>query len=289
MTQKTIITVLSYNICLEAMTNNKDNTLNPNTHTAVPLGKKCVPVSPGSKLTVCAKNMADMINGLASSLKVNCLDFVGIQEASRWDELMKAADSSLNEMGFEHSKANNTELVSFYNKNRFDLVHSIKESFSTDPNRPYQILIFKEKNAEGGIVFINVHNPHSFPFTSMQTDFSNELKKLSNLTSEEKQYPIIAVGDFNETGWDWSSNSLSPKSWKPFSDAGIETEISIDNPPFSCCQSDGIWDDGNGGFRKGSRGGDYIFYSESPAKPQVPPNYDTSSLKSDHLPVVAVL
>jgi len=143
------LTVLSYNVSFEAMTNHSSGS-------AKMLGDKCVPVSPGSKLTVCAKNTADMIDGLPAGLGVSALDFVGIQEASRWQELQKAAVKTLHLMLSIDGKGNNTQIVSFYNSTRFNLVHHGTWSFAGHADRPFQILVLQEKQGSGGVIFINI-------------------------------------------------------------------------------------------------------------------------------------
>lgn len=289
------LTTLSYNICLEAMTNNGSGKLSPS-HSAYPLGKKCVPVSPGSRLTVCAQNMAHMIDGLAASMHVNSLDLVGLQEASRWHELSTAASKSLATMKSVGIKPNMSEMASFYNAAKFSLSKSQGGLFNGQ-DRPFLILVLASVTGGSGVIFINVHAPHNWnlngnyehvTFDLLQHELSVALTSM-RLTAAERGYRIVVVGDFNETNWDWSTGALTAKQWKPFEDAGIDTTVSLQNTPFSCCQADGNWDDGHGQVKAGNRGGDYVFDSAGAAFLQVPGSYLASALCSDHLPMVALL
>jgi hypothetical protein len=292
------VTVLSYNICMEAMTNNSNGKLSPS-HSAYPLGKKCIPVSPGSRLTICAQGMANMIDGLAGSMNVASLDLVGLQEASRWGELSHAAVKSLATMQSIGIKPKMSEMVSFYNPTKFTLTKS-KGGLLDNQDRPFLILVLQTVGQSSGVIFINIHAPHNWTgdgeyglvtFDLLQKELSVAFTSLSPTVAERK-YRIIVVGDFNETDWDWSKSGtggLTTNSWKPLEDAGIDTEVSLQNTPFSCCQADGVWDDGNGKIKQGHRGGDYVFDSASAAFLQVPDNYSVSELMSDHLPMVALL
>jgi hypothetical protein len=294
------ITALTYNISFEAMTNRSIGT-------ATDLGKHCKTIG-DTKLTICGKNMANMIDGIPASLSVGELDLVGIQEASRWHLLQDAAKNTLRLMGHVHSgstihrpgkKPATTEMVSFYNKNRFTLKHQYTGEFAK--GRPYQILVLAETSSpKEGVIFINVHNPHPehikghkkrpFTFDLMKDQLTVALDSLS-LSDTEKQYRIIALGDFNETGW--MGKKLSPKEWAPFASikdaTGKERTISLKKEVWSCCHNDGKWSDKKGNIVFGHRSGDYIFDSAAPADNTYPPAYNPKLLQSDHLPIVAVL
>jgi len=274
------VTVLSYNICFQAMTHNA-------TGSAWELGNKCTYIG-HSKLTICANHMAEAIDAIPASLNVASFDFVGLQEASRWYLLQQNATETLNKMQVVGSKEGRSEMATFYNGTRYRLDNHYFGSFDTD--RPFQILLFKNLFDTSGTIFINAHNPHGYSFDGMQGILSTAIKAM-DLASAEKQYRIIAVGDFNETGWDWNTGKMKQKTWTPFYDNGvkIKTSISIDEAVYSCCQANGDWSDSNGGIAKGSRGGDYIFDSKNAAKIIIPSAYNPKVLQSDHLPVVALL
>ena len=277
--------VLSYNISFEAMTNNPGGS-------AGVLGAKCLPVAPKSRLTICAKNMAEMIDHIPSSLGMSNFDFVGMQEASRWDEMQKVSKtlSALTPYGSQYGRS---EMVTFYDSSKYQLDKDVHSGFEYD--RPLQILVLSNINDKGGVIVINAHCPHHLPnsykdytFTEFAKHTSSELAQLS-LTADEKSYRIVAVGDFNETCWDRIKSKLEPKHFKPFEGAGVDTEISIKDTPFTCCQGNGVWENSSGKMIYGWRGGDYIFDSQQAADAQVPSVYPTDKLLSDHLPVIAIL
>lgn len=309
--QSNSIAVLSYNICLEAMTHNADGKRKRGS--ASELGNRCT--GPQHGLTKCAQNMAQAIDLMPATLGVKNFDLVGFQEASRALLLQQAAGATLNKLRPVFSKATNSEMASFYDDQQFDLAHQITSKFSDQSqDRPFQLLVLNRKGTSDGVIFINCHCPHATEvnsahprkltysdFGAIAFDLGHALKTLP-LTNSEKTYRIVAVGDFNEAGWDWASNSVTPNHWQPLSDAGISTSISIDPAPFTnppkdvrlrlrtCCMGDGQWTDKNGELKEGSRGGDYIFDSLAPAPAQIP-SIDANSfnLCSDHLPVVALM
>jgi endonuclease/exonuclease/phosphatase family metal-dependent hydrolase len=309
--QSKSIAVLSYNICLEAMTHNADG---KRMHgSAVELGNLCT--GPKHGLTKCAQNMATAIDLMPATLGVSNFDLVGFQEASRGSLLQKAAGATLDKLTPVFSKATNSEMASFYDGQKFDLSHQILAQFSDQSqDRPFQILVLNRKGTSDGVIFINCHCPHAgaenlahpkkltySDFKAIAFDVGAALKTLS-LSTSEQAYRIVAVGDFNETGWNWGASVVTPNHWTPFSDAGISTSISIDPTPFTnppkgvrlrlrtCCMGDGQWTDANGDLKEGSRGGDYIFDSVAPAPAQIPSiNAKSFNLCSDHLPVVALM
>lgn len=305
------IAVLSYNICLEAMTQNVDGKRTGGS--AAALGKRCT--GPPHGLTKCAQNMATAIDAMPGTLGISNFDLVGFQEASRANLLQKAAQATLDKLQPVFSMAARSEMASFFDDQKFDLSHTIKSEFSdSSGDRPFQILVLNRKGTSDGVIFINCHCPHGgavnlkhpkkltySDFEAIAFDLGNALKTLP-LTSAEKAYRIVTVGDFNDTGWDTTSHSVTPNHWMPVSEAGISTSISIDATPFTnppkdvrlrlrtCCMPDGQWTDANGDLLEGWRGGDYIFDSVSPAPAQIPAlDANSFNLCSDHLPVVALM
>lgn len=287
--------VLSYNICYQAMTNSPHGS-------AAALGAKCVYTNEHGKLTVCAEHMAQMIDEIPKSLQFTNFDFVGLQEANRWDLLQSQASQTLNKMAVVDCSVTSNgvtmHMASFYDQTKYQLTNHYNGSLRSQ--RPFQILICKDINNSSGIIFINVHAPQSYDkFEDIEAELNVGIQSL-NLTSNEKQYRIIATGDFNNTDWDWQKKDLKRKSWVPFQQVAILTPIQIDNVIFSCSQDDGDWlvdtpECKNNPIGKISclksalRGGDYIFDSKNAATIKVPPLYDPRVLQSDHLPVIAIL
>jgi len=269
------IAVLSYNICFQAMTNNSMGSA-PN------LGKVCHYL-PGSKLTVCGNHMAQLIDGLPTSLGVPSLDFVGLQEASHWYELPHAAPNTLGKMTCFHTREGRSDMATYYDGNKYTLVKSYAGYFTKD--RPFQILVFTNTFDSSGTIFINVHNPHRYSYSQMQAQFKAAIN--GGLTEAEKSYRIIAVGDYNETSWDFVNKKMDSDHWTPLVGEGVNRKITVGTPVISCSE-DGKWSNANMNDY-GMRGGDYVFDSKDPAPIQVPPAYKYDEYMSDHLPVVALL
>lgn len=309
--------VLSYNICFEAMTNS---------HHGASIGLECTYLDPINRdITFCGVNIATMIDKVPKSMQYTNFDFVGLQEASKCSELIKYASNTIGvaSMGMVLSSAKGSSTVvdsnvikyvgasmaSFYDKSKYTLIDNRCSQFrNRDQTRPFHILLLKEIATNEELIFINVHTPHggnenlNYPghyyssFEAVEFDLSAEAKYLTTFDAT-KNYRIIMTGDFNETGWDWSTNNMKTKTWSPLKSAGIMTSVSISQFVFSCSKDNGDWEKANG-----QRGGDYIFDSYAAAVINYPSIYNffapgtfnnpadkKSHLQSDHLPVVAEL
>jgi hypothetical protein len=277
------ILVMSYNVSFQAMTHNAIGT-------AAALGRACV-IKPGHhKLTICADQMAQLIEGVPATVGLDNFDFVGIQEASRWWELQLHAPTTLGRMEAVHSTSRPSVMASFYNSQKYDLLNEIHGEFST--GRPFQILVCQSRlDRETGVIFINAHFFHDdsrYAFNTI-SDYLTDAFADIGAGHRQRSYRIVVVGDFNEAAWDWERQELAVKTWTPIHGMEMDQTVSVENTPHTCCKSDGRWSDGAGGLRWGGRGGDYIFDSAQPAKLMIPENYNPEELCSDHLPVIAVL
>jgi exonuclease III len=307
MISKKPILVLSYNICFQAMCNDSSGS-------AYELGKSCTWIVE-DKLTICAQNMADFIDGAPTTLKYSNFDFVGLQEANKARYLQTAASQSLAKLEMKHSKTNATngghamQMASFYNPTKYKLIEYLPSQFnSRTTDRPFHILILEDISTNEKIIFINVHAPHGgsentkhpghyySSFDTVSYDLSAAAQSMSQFDASIN-YKIIMTGDFNETGWDWQTGNLRTMKWQPLAHAGIKINAEISNVVFSCNQPNGCWTSENG-----QRGGDYVFSSGTAANIVVPSNYvfapkgscgDISQMKSiwqsDHLPVMSEL
>jgi endonuclease/exonuclease/phosphatase family metal-dependent hydrolase len=119
-------------------------------------GRKCA-TPPVDDLNICATNVKNTIDELAKEY-----DFVALQEASQWNKIREKS-SKLKVMGYLNYQINNTNLVTFYNKNKYKLI-----AFKTDfisiiidkdiyNNRPYHILYLQRKASKEFYIFINLH------------------------------------------------------------------------------------------------------------------------------------
>ncbi len=270
LSQTAPLLVLSNNVCFNAMTHND------HTGGAAKLGEKCIwdPNNP-SHITICAENIANMIDLLPELYGVEGLDFVGLQEASKWEALQKAASKTLAKMSPIPTLQDKEYAVTFFDPSKYSIAHTWSDDLGR--GRPFQITIFNE-----GIIFLNIHNGHGSKATFQYITERLSGKLLAKLSRSEikaiANYRIIAVGDFNQVAIGQTNISFTP-----FKYAGISTEVRLTNPPMTCCDTNGKmpW--------SGSMNGDFIFDSKSVAKPEIPSNYNRNELQSDHLPVVAKL
>ena len=300
--------LLSYNICYQAMCHKPQGS-------AKPLGQSCDWII-RDKLTICAKNIADFIDGVPAASGYTNFDFVGLQETNKIKYLVAEAKHSLSKLKMiadnTHPKhgAKAMYMASFYNATKYTLVEHICSHFNTyKEDRPFHILILTDKTSKEHIIFINIHAPHRkeknikdprhhyfSSFKAISYDLGEAIKTMKSFDNTIN-YKLILTGDFNECGWDDHGKKLSPMQWKPLDGAGISTDVEISNIIFSCSKKDGCWHKADG-----RKGGDYIFTSGTAATISVPKNYtfapsgachDKSIMKtiwqSDHLPVMAEL
>ena len=256
------------------MTNNDDGTFTSGS--AANLGAACEPESPGSRITSCARNISDLFEGLFNRSEAGLPPvIVSFQEATRWKDLQSISESSLKTMASNHHKSGNAHLVTFFHKSAYTPEVEIKGEFSK--GRPWQLLIFRE-----GLIYVNLHLGHHKSAAYVAKKLSAGLLKAIPVEEERQKlssYRIIMAGDFNDHSHPGVLTQLVP-----FADAGIQTQVSAGDTFNTCCDTDTTtrpWE--------GTKSGDYVLDSASPASLSVPFGYDYTKLYSDHLPVVGRL
>ena len=102
---KNPLVVLSYNICWECMTHSSQGT-------AGSLGAKCNFIdAPLNQTTLCAKNMAQLIEAIPGQSRIKGYDFIAFQEAARWEQIKKHAPNSFQNLKGEAFKRNVDEFA----------------------------------------------------------------------------------------------------------------------------------------------------------------------------------
>ncbi len=176
----TNIKVLSYNVCYEAM---------QGTHT------KCQKQINNNN--ICLNNLASFIKSN------NPFDFIGLQEATNYENIVKVAD--LTNMG-SVIKDSAEHMITLYNKDKYTLEFSMigGMSGSTDiikPDaRPFTMLFFTQQ-----ICVFNMHGSHNNPkFGYSFFNFNEYLKtqleghnRKKEIIEKLKKYDIILMGDLN--------------------------------------------------------------------------------------------
>ena len=265
---KNPLVVLSYNICWECMTHSSQGT-------AGSLGAKCNFIdAPLNQTTLCAKNMAQLIEAIPGQSRIKGYDFIAFQEAARWEQIKKHAPNSFQNLKGEAFKRNVDEFVTFYDQTKYTLKHRIDDGFRPN-SRPFQILVFKEN-----IIFVNLHNCHGACVSESFIDSHLSRALMANLNPTQiaslQSFRIIIAGDFND-----HQAGGKIKSFQPFKTAGLNTTVSMKNHLDTCCSTSTPW--------TGSMGGDYIMDSESGSQISIPESYDKTKPHSDHLPVLGIL
>jgi hypothetical protein len=211
----------------------------PEKGTANQLGKTCLETEPTDTngLNVCANNVIKLIDELAIEY-----DFIAIQEAAKWDEIRKASNR-LKIMGCVHHTIGSSNLVTFYNKEKYIAIAVNIGTFSKDDKkgRPYHIIYLQNKISKEPYIFINLHNAKELPIDELQKQLSENYYNFITISDvyfrdankKKNYYPIdwicdkynvIVAGDFNDKGLNYWSE-LKPFNDKPFYDSNKEISI----------------------------------------------------------------
>lgn len=204
------IVAMTYNVCFGCMYSDMEFDDNGNVKekgigrldvTSQELIKTCTKQTndEADKHNVCLTNIQAVFASVETAFQG--LDLVGIQEASNWNTLI--AKSPLLDLDYIHHKVESADMVSLYNKTKFNLDAFIvgnlsKEEFiikktnlktdkrpdgilNTDytrtcDGRPYQLLFLTHKSSNKKYIFINIHNGHD-----------NDRKKLIQALAKEKR------------------------------------------------------------------------------------------------------
>ena len=113
------INVLTWNICWQAMEGESSGS-------APILGTICstTETNPKTKLNMCTTNVINLIDKLRIDY-----DFVALQEPAKWKDIFDNS-TKLNTMGYvHHSVGSTSELVTFYNKEKYLALGVIADTF----------------------------------------------------------------------------------------------------------------------------------------------------------------
>ncbi len=176
----TNIKILSYNVCYEAMMGKH---------------KKC-------KTQINNNNIC--LNNLATFIKTNNpFDFVGLQEATNYENIVKVAD--LTNMG-SVIKETPEHMITLYNKDKYTLEFFMIGGMSDSTviikpgARPFTMLFFTQQ-----VCVFNMHGSHNNPkfgysFFNFNEYLKTQLKDHEHkkeIVEKLKKYDIILMGDLN--------------------------------------------------------------------------------------------
>lgn len=175
--------ILTFNICWEAMTMNKNN-LRRNGGHAKYLGEKCV-INKKGDATVCLDNIVKMID------HEKTYDVIALQEALNYQTLIKKS-RALKKMKYYKSRSGKEILITFYNRNKYKLVKAFHSEFVK--GRPFHVIILKNNRGKQ-IVVVNLHTGHKE--LSKKLYIQKTLDKFLRETIDLTNKKLIVLGDFN--------------------------------------------------------------------------------------------
>ena len=291
------IVAMTYNVCFGCMLGSKGSTNYTRDGTALYIATHCY------HNRNCLNNIKTTFDNVLSNSKYGSLDLVGIQEASKWQDIIEAI--SLKNLICISSREINEDMVSLYNPTKFTLDYVTSGNTKPGDGRPGQILLLTEKTTNEKYMFINVHFAHLQTKKQLEDSLDKIIKGLyvqgtgtnldlvstkGSITLDDKTIKsynkVIFMGDTNDHG--------TVNLWKGFKING-ETTKSI-KPPNTCCvpESGKNYLRGTGGLND-SKLGDYILINDKLnfiTNNEVPMGFNTNGSvfpTSDHLPVVAVI
>lgn len=226
----------------------------------------------------CLDNIARFIESHGSDQPY---DFVGLQEASKWWEIVKKS-SNLQNMNNISYKPGQEHMVTFYNKVKYQLDDNLFAvcSYMENRGRSFMVLFFKQR-----LCLVNMHAGHKKDVDKfniyweralkgglLDSFFDNDVRKTSITDIEKNQilhkinsYDIIILGDMND--------ELSPNIPMFFN-----KNFYGKTTPKTCCDKT-LNDTGH------TKSYDHILYSKNTN--HTPSVYHSGKLYSDHLPVIA--
>ena len=244
------IKIYSWNLCFGCMYSNDESSKD---ETAQNLAMYCKEKKEATGNNVCLNNVIEKM----SQVK---FDFIGLQEATNYEEIYKRLITTHDSYRYTHSKARDEDMITIYDSDRFELDYVTVGDLQN--GRPYQILFLTEKKNQKKFIVINLHAPHHFSsndkddikkyFSKMlsikfqKSFFNNKSKNNINYKDYNEDGDItgyihqfasnfntIVMGDFNDNGkhniW---------KIFKPFEFVDVLRDITVtsnDQPPNTCC------------------------------------------------------
>jgi hypothetical protein len=305
------IGVISYNISWGSMTGNVfDRTAAKLAAFCAEKTKKENPSFQVGDRTVCLDNVQLFLQREVSDPKKN-ICFIGLQEAANWMHIWQDG-GLLQNMGFVNhtiqNRGNVIDLTTLYDATQFKVLGAKCGNLTPGTDgRPYHI-IFLRRLSNGKIyIFINFHNGHNIIPTVLQTQLSNDVDNIIDLShetgknfvnietntniiplsniinSDSGEVPfVIVVGDTNDHGKRTYFTGI-----QPFVDSSIIMLKNIvvkseSTPPLTCCRDSPV--------DPHDKYGDYIMindklkYVVENKIPDINMNY-AENPQSDHLPI----
>jgi hypothetical protein len=285
------INVLCWNICWQAMKGVA-------TGSAPILGESCLrtTIDPITGLNVCSTNVIKLIDSLSIDY-----DFVAIQEAEKW-KTIRNHSNKLRAMGYVHHRIGSSDLVTFYNKRKYDAIAVVSDTIISNNKRgrPYHIIYLKNEITSEFYIFINLHNAKDVSKDDLERQLARQFNNFFRIEKTEQEgaqhlktrieiqwnlnkYNVIVAGDFNDRGLKNYWQGLYPFK---HTNIPILKDILVKcnaEPPKTCCRETPNTNPPDNG--------DYILVNSSLTieKNNYIPQSEHLFPSSDHLPVLIEL
>jgi hypothetical protein len=285
------INVLCWNICWQAMKGVP-------TGSAPILGASCLrtAIDPITGLNVCSTNVIKVIDSLIIDY-----DFVAIQEAEKW-KTIRNHSNKLRAMGYVHHRIGSSDLVTFYNKRKYDALAIVSDTIISNNKRgrPYHIIYLKNEITSEFYIFINLHNAKDVSKDDLERQLARQFNNFFRIEKTEQEgaqhlktrieiqwnlnkYNVIVAGDFNDRGLKNYWQGLYPFK---HTNIPILKDILVKcnaEPPKTCCRETPNTNPPDNG--------DYILVNSSLTieKNNYIPQSEHLFPSSDHLPVLIEL
>ena len=255
------------------------------------LGEKC------QDRSICTENISNFIN-------MQKYDFISLQQASNWNEIY---NNKLNKnMGIMHYLINNIEIVTLYDKNRFNPIYLKIGNFKKQD--AYNIIFFEEKNTIFKYIIIHINTSEILYISELETWLNTDITKClqleqntniydlnkyqKNILVDIKEYvdnnkfKIIIFGDFNE----YNDHKKKRSFWTGLNILNNKISSNGEKPPKTCCDISRT-----SASKKEDYNSSYILINSELSyivNCNIPEHFERNASiypTSDHLPVEAII
>jgi hypothetical protein len=246
--------------CAELNEDTSKTSRTPTSPSPIPTQSPPIPTSPTPKViyknpraNICLLNVIKLINN-------RNYDIIGLQEIVNSD-IIRRNIYNYNNYEYIHNIITrsdkdidkdkyisvNVELVTFINKKKFKIIHSIKGDLNRElPNasvdaRPYHIIFLEYNTTKQKLIVINLHNGKKMDFytkSGLAKTFTDATKKLPATIILDEYTSIINIGDFNDNQ---DTREDFYKGYTPIPNINVSSKNKV--PPNTCCRGKPLKDD----------------------------------------------
>ena len=213
--------ILTWNICWGCMSSDKTS---KNDRTAKALAEYCFKKKEETEKNVCLDNVSSVINNKP-------YDIIALQETMHWKilyENLRIENKCYINLSIENKFKIGVNITTFYNNFKFELIKVFFGIINDDLGdvRPFQFILFKNRNTSEFFYFINLHNAHSTEKETVERKIN--LCKLCIIPHEENIDIIIPYSIESESALQNNyDQNLNGKIITKYRDETRETEVQI--------------------------------------------------------------